>query len=838
MDLGFVGGSMDDLRALFDVIDDLGQLGLSETIPIPRIVVVGDQSAGKSSVLQTIANIELPQGTGTVTRCPLVLRMQKTKPEDQLNKTMITISWPGRLPKLIDDVRNIADEVREATKALTGNEETAFSEEEIQLTIKGPGCPDLTLVDLPGIVRHVRDGQDRNVKERVRNMIRTQIEKKESIIAAVVACGDLETSEALSLAQEFDPEKQRTIGILTKPDLQDRGTNMSKVLSGQEHFLKNGYIVVKNRGQQDIDQGQSWSAARVDEEKYFENHEVYGAMANHFFGASNLVKTLQPLLRNSILLHLPGIRARVKENLNSAECELQTLETGLPETLVDKLVFALKLAEQLKARILSSLTAEVICIAASEEASVHIRSKQTEFDSKIHDIYLSLRAEDSPRGPLFLEFSFLDASVTKIDHDFVIAKIVPCLGITGQQRTVQIEKIVQVHNANGTCFLLSDCSVAEFNQRYIATGELHDSHCVYMSAQAKQWLFFEGGYWLIGSDSTLTSHRFRGKACPESLDNPALSSDWAASSGVLDSKLKVERLRTAWRVEFSALGDPPERAEAVSQFLRHIHTRESQAIFGRKGLVLLQASVPTEGGLTGTVRRLARKCRGPEPPGYCSSGPFQVVVRGMIDRVQAPAARFASDVQDVALQCLAGHVRVLLHALPEFQLLAGKVGEAAIARLHARARSAALLEVEKERAVLFTNNKNFANTVSHMREARRGYVRGMLGEPAGLGPEHGGSNDAEESQDTEDRILAYAKVVYKRVADSVPMAVHHCLVLPLADEVFGELARAVMRLYAEGGLDACLAEGRGCLAERGACRHRVAQLRKAAGLLDGAGVAE
>jgi hypothetical protein len=62
----------------------------------------------------------------------------------------------------------------------------------------------------------------------------------------------------------------------------------------------------------------------------------------------------------------------------------------------------------------------------------------------------------------------------------------------------------------------------------------------------------------------------------------------------------------------------------MSLFLRHIHTRESKAIFAKKGLVLLHASAPTEDGLTGTVRRLARKCRGPEPPGYCSSGPFQV----------------------------------------------------------------------------------------------------------------------------------------------------------------------------------------------------------------------
>ena len=82
---------------------------------------------GKSSVLQSIANIELPQGEGTVTRCPLVLRMQKTKKEDMLNMT-ISISWPGSPPKLLDDVRNIAKAVREATKSLAGNDDAAFSE--------------------------------------------------------------------------------------------------------------------------------------------------------------------------------------------------------------------------------------------------------------------------------------------------------------------------------------------------------------------------------------------------------------------------------------------------------------------------------------------------------------------------------------------------------------------------------------------------------------------------------------------------------------------------------------------------------------------------------------
>jgi hypothetical protein len=161
---------------------------------------------------------------------------------------------------------------------------------------------------------------------------------------------------------------------------------MSKALSGQEHFLKNGYIVVKNRGQQGINQGQSWKEARDDEQKYFENHEIYGKMAMDFFGASNLVKKLQPLLRNSILLHLPSIRARVKENLEMAERNLQKLYTGMPETTAEKLVFAVQLAEQPKSRLSSSLTApaEVTGITVSGEASVQIRSKQTKFDSQVH----------------------------------------------------------------------------------------------------------------------------------------------------------------------------------------------------------------------------------------------------------------------------------------------------------------------------------------------------------------------------------------------------------------------------------------------------------------------
>jgi hypothetical protein len=461
---------------------------------------------------------------------------------------------------------------------------------------------------------------------------------------------------------------------------------------------------------------------------------------------------------------------------------------------------------------------------------------------------LSIRAGDCSHGPLFLEFSFIDTvgSKPKVDHAFVVSSIVPRLGILEKQnqKYVQIEKIEQVHRANcQPSFLISNCSVSDFNQTYyIKMGQTSGNTCVFADAQAKTWLFYESGFWKLGSDSALIDYRLRGKACPESPDDPARSSDWevySSSSGshVIDSKMDLRRHGCAWRVEFSVLGDPAERAKGVSQFLSHIHTNKSKAIFQKEGLILLDASVsskPAElepdskGGLTGTVCMLLRKCRDQEPPGYCSSGPFKVIVRSMIDRVRAPAELLAVDVRDIALQCLADHIKSLMHALPEFQLLAKRAGEVAIARLHEKALSAALIEVEKEHAVLFTNNKYFANTVAHMREAREAYVRTMLG---GEGRVHGGNNEEAEVQETEDKILAYAKVVYKRVADSVPMAVHYALVLHLAREVHSELMRVIMRMHAEGGLDACLAEGPGYRAEREACSHLVEQLRKAVDLL-------
>lgn len=284
------------LRPLLDTIDRLGELGAG--ITLPRIVVVGDQSSGKSSVLEAISGIGLPQGTGTVTnvlsccdKCALVLRVKHSK------GCVMKMWWPGQDSISIETADQIPGLVEKGTKALTQDQPLIFSDQEIQLTVEGPHCPDLTLVDLPGIVRKPKDGQPPTVVEQVRSMIRKHIEQEESIIAAVIPCGDLETSEALALAKEYDPESNRTIGILTKPDLMDFGTDAKEVLLGKDHFLPHGYITVKNRGNKD--KNISMDDAREMETRYFEEHSVYSEMDSSFFGVSSLVAKLQPLLKHS-----------------------------------------------------------------------------------------------------------------------------------------------------------------------------------------------------------------------------------------------------------------------------------------------------------------------------------------------------------------------------------------------------------------------------------------------------------------------------------------------------------------------------------------------------------
>ena len=834
---GYIEHSMEEFRPLLDLVDDLRQLQLSPIIfSLPRIVVVGDQSAGKSSVLQSIANVELPQGGGAVTRCPLILRMQNIKATD----TSVTISWPGQSAKMLNDVKEIVKEVASATKILTKFNDKEFSDQEIQLTIKGPNCPDLTLVDLPGIVRNTKEQQDASVVTKIKTMIRKQIAQKESIIAAVIACGDLETSEALAMAKEVDPKKERTIGILTKPDLQDPGTDMSQVLEGREHRLQNGYIVVKNRGQQQVAGNQAWEDARDDERAFFEGHPVYSRMDPSFFGACNLVKKMQPLLKEYILKHIPGIRKQVQSELEKSEAELLTLISEVPTDTSAKLIMAIQLAEKLKFALTHAIVSERTDIEQSdqvEEASVQIRRLQENFAVQIHKIYLScIGAGISESESLFVRFAFNDMQIDRpaVDHSYFYNTIVPCLAL--ERSAVKLVKISSITDTEINTFLVTGCSQNSINQQYHKTQDTYNNEPVFKAKAGNYWLFQSEGTWGISA----SLGPFRLVKGGFSLKQDFLWAELDSSTYTVWSpnpKLKVQPVSSTWEAVFRISGQSTAKtAVLTSRFFHHIHSFEGRALFASKGLTFMGSVAWPAGCLSERIKTLMKMCKGPEPPGFCSSGPFKSIMRDQIKQFKDPVRKFVEDVYNVVLKCVSNRIRSIFRPVPPFQSIVFQSCQNLVSRLSQEALRNALIEIDKEHDFLFTNNKYFFNTVNSIREARLKSRIALFKDcdldiALKLASEHGRSNEEEEAQDIQDKVISYSKLVYKRVSDSVPMTVQHHLVAPMAKEIFNSLIETIAFLNSNGYLADHFVEGAATASKREHWKSRVSQLQKAKDIL-------
>jgi replication fork clamp-binding protein CrfC len=159
---------------------------------------------------------------------------------------------------------------------------SGISPNPINLRIFSPNVLTLTLVDLPGLTKVPVGDQPRDIEKQIRDMLMRYISKPNAIILAVTAANtDLANSDGLKLAREVDAEGTRTIGVLTKVDLMDQGTDVVDILAGRVIPLRLGYVPVVNRGQRDIDQSKSIASALENERKFFENHPSYASKAQY-----------------------------------------------------------------------------------------------------------------------------------------------------------------------------------------------------------------------------------------------------------------------------------------------------------------------------------------------------------------------------------------------------------------------------------------------------------------------------------------------------------------------------------------------------------------------------
>ncbi|KAJ3321793.1 vacuolar protein sorting-associated protein 1 [Boothiomyces sp. JEL0866] len=297
-------------------------------IDLPQITVVGSQSAGKSSVLENIVGKDfLPRGSGIVTRRPLVLQLVNSSGPDEVAEFL---HLPGKKFTDFDQVRK---EIEAETDRTTSSK-VALSPDPIYLKVTSPNVLTLTLVDLPGITKVPTGDQPKNIEQLIKDMILKFITRPNAIILAVTpANADIANSDGLKLARETDPDGLRTLGVMTKVDLMDPGTDLIDILSGKIVPLKFGYIPVVNRGQKDIVANKRITAALEAEKQFFENHPAYKNNAA-FCGTPYLARRLSQILMMHIKACLPEIKAKISQMSLKYSQELTALgdPMGLDDT--------------------------------------------------------------------------------------------------------------------------------------------------------------------------------------------------------------------------------------------------------------------------------------------------------------------------------------------------------------------------------------------------------------------------------------------------------------------------------------------------------------------------
>ncbi|XP_051978808.1 dynamin-1-like protein isoform X3 [Xyrauchen texanus] len=417
------------INKLQDVFNTVG----ADIIHLPQIAVVGTQSSGKSSVLESLVGKDLlPRGTGIVTRRPLILQLVHVDPEDsrKTGEENDPNAWKnGRLYKGLDgeewgkflhtkskiytDFDEIRQEIESETERISGNNK-GISDEPIHLKIFSPYVVNLTLVDLPGITKVPVGDQPKDIELQIRDLILKYISNPNCIILAVTAANtDMATSEALKVAREVDLDGRRTLAVVTKLDLMDAGTDAMDVLMGRVIPVKLGLIGVVNRSQLDINTKKSMADAMRNEHAFLQ--KKYPSLANRN-GTKYLARTLNRLLMHHIRDCLPELKTRI----NVLAAQYQSLLSSYGEPVEDQSATLLQLITKFATEYCNTIdgtakyieTAELcggarICYIFHETFGRTLESVYPLGGLTTIDVLTAIRNATGPRPALFVpEVSF------------------------------------------------------------------------------------------------------------------------------------------------------------------------------------------------------------------------------------------------------------------------------------------------------------------------------------------------------------------------------------------------------------------------------------------------
>ncbi|KAK9123867.1 hypothetical protein Sjap_013469 [Stephania japonica] len=307
------------IRELLDAVDRLRDLKVAkEGIQLPTIVVVGDQSSGKSSVLESLAGISLPRGQGICTRVPLIMRLQGSHYRG--SEPELYLEYQGKtVPTSEEDIPNA---IKTGTDDIAGKQK-GVSDNPITLVVKKRGVPDLTMVDLPGITRVPVHGQPEDIYEQISKIIMEYITPKETIILNVLsATVDFPTCESIRMSQAVDKSGERTLAVVTKADKAPEG--LLEKITADDVNIGLGYVCVRNRIGEE-----SYEEARAAEASLFEEHPLLSMIDKSMVGIPVLAQKLVKIQASIIGKCLPEIIRKVDEKHSQNVSELNILPRKL-----------------------------------------------------------------------------------------------------------------------------------------------------------------------------------------------------------------------------------------------------------------------------------------------------------------------------------------------------------------------------------------------------------------------------------------------------------------------------------------------------------------------------
>lgn len=188
-------------------------------------------------------------------------------------------------------------------------EKRTFSEDVLKIEIRGPGQQHLSVIDVPGIFKKTTAGvTSKTDMAMVRNMVSNYMKNPRAAILAVIPANvDIATQEILEMAEEHDTNGQRTLGVLTKPDLVDKGAEQSVIdlVQGKSHKLSLGWCIVRNLGQREL--SNSSSNRHALERNFFKSQEPWVRLDKDRAGIEALQVRLREILAEIVRREFPGV---------------------------------------------------------------------------------------------------------------------------------------------------------------------------------------------------------------------------------------------------------------------------------------------------------------------------------------------------------------------------------------------------------------------------------------------------------------------------------------------------------------------------------------------------